>query len=174
MTTVTKGDLVNQMFVMLRISGITANPSPEDMEDALNILERIVLALENKGLFLGWNKSSNLFMPNPDEQSGLGDKNVNAIVLLLAKNVAPTFGKALSNDLLDELKDAMEALYSSAPPTRVQNPYQPAGQGDRRFCHSDRYYNRYMPSEERLNVTNGGQLEDLVVTDRRGGGFHGN
>lgn len=170
--TITKGDLVSQMFSVLRISGITRAASPEDMMDALTVLERVCLSLENRGLFLGFNKAANLFEPCPDDESGLADKNVHAIVLMLAKNVAPLFGKQLPFEVLSELDMAEAALFPSIPPIRVQNPYQPAGQGNRRYCYSDRWYSRYMPDDDRLTVENNGQLENLFVLDEEQSGFH--
>lgn len=176
MATITKGVLVDQMFKMLRISaGLTTEPDAEEVGDALTILERVVLALENKGLFLGYNKAEYLFEPDPSEESGIRDTDVHAIVLLLCKNVAPLFGKVLPPDLLTELDDAMMGLYDHTAPVRVQNPYQPAGQGNRQYCFGDRYYTRYMPEEDRLTVTNGGQLEDLqVIEPDTRNSFHGN
>lgn len=174
MATVTKGDIVNQMYVMLRISGVTTEATPEETNMALTILERLILSLENKGLFLSFNKSEKLFEPDPNEESGISDKNAHAVILLLAKSVAPVFGKMLTPDLLSELNDAVTGLYSHIPPTRVQNPYQPAGDGDRRFCQGNRFYRRYMPEEDRLTVTNDGQLEDLVLSIGNQEGFHGN
>ena len=172
MATITKGNIVNQMFVMLRISGMTSGATPEDTVDALNILERMVLSLENIGLRLGFQKSSVTAGPQPADESGIRDKDVHAIVLLLAKSVAPAFNKALHPDLRAELVTAWSGLFDTVAPIRVQNPYQPAGQGNNYYC-QDNWYNRFMNSEDRLTVENNGQLAGLEVNiDRRG--FHGN
>ena len=71
-----KGDIVNQSFDLMRISGLTSKMTPEDMERGLTILERMVLSYENNGLFLSYKKSNTYPTPDADEDSGLADSNV--------------------------------------------------------------------------------------------------
>lgn len=169
MATLTKGEIVNQMFELMRISGLTSKASPEEKTIGLYTLERMVLSYENNGLFLSYNKSD--LYPNPDssEESGLRDHDIHAIVLLLFKNVCPAFGKAFPAELREEADTAYRGLFNTIPPTTVQNPYQPAGAGQYGYCYSGRYYNSYMPSEDRLSVTSDGQLEDLTISDSDSG-----
>ena len=172
MATLMKGEIVNQMFVLMRISGLTTNASPEDTTIALSILERMVLSYENNGLFLAYNKSEHYPTPDPSEESGIRDHDIQAVTLLLFKNVCPAFGKIFPAELREESDTAYRGLFSPVPPTTVQNPRQPAGAGQYGYCYSGRYYNAYMPTEERLSVTSDGQLEDLTINESRSNGFN--
>lgn len=163
MATQTKIEIVNQMYTMMRISGLTTDPTPEDTVIGLTILERMILSYENNGLFLSYNKSE--FQPTPDanEESGLPDKSINAVVLLLMKNTVSAFGKIFPSELREEASMAYRGLFDTTPPIRVQNRYQPSGQGQYQYCSSGSGYYSYMPREERLSVTSDGQLEDLTI-----------
>ena len=46
----TKGDIINRAFSALRISGITADPSPEDLELALGKLENMAAELAGRNI----------------------------------------------------------------------------------------------------------------------------
>lgn len=164
MATITKGEIVLQTYVLMRISGLTVSPTPEDTEIALVSLERMILSYENNGLFLSYNKSESYPSPDPDEESGLSDKSIQAVALLLFKNVAPAFGKAFPPELREEVDTAYRGLFETIPPIRIQNRRQPAGAGQYPYCngHGNLYYS-YMPREERLSVNKDGQLEDLTL-----------
>lgn len=164
MATITKGDIVNQMYELMRISGLTVNASPEDTTLALKILERMILSYENKGLFLSYNKSEYYPDPDPNEESGLSDKSVQAAVLLLMKNTVSAFGKIMPDELRDEADRAYDGLFETIPPIRRQNPRQPSGQGTWPYCNGgESFYYSYMPSDDRLSVNDDGQLEDLTL-----------
>lgn len=173
MATQTKVEIVNQAFILMRISGLTTDPTPEDVKLGLTILERMILSYENMGLFLSYNKSSNQPVPGPNEETGLSDKSTQAIVLLLFKNMCPAFGKIFPQDLKGEADMAYRGLFDTIPPIRVQNPRQPAGQGQYPYCNgTGQFYYAYMPREERLSVTKNGQLEDLTLDNTiNGTGF---
>lgn len=174
MATITKGEIVNQTYVLMRISGLTVDATPEDTTLALTVLERLILSYENQGLFLSYNKSEDYPNPDPAEESGLSDKSIQAAALLLFKNIAPAFGKVFPEDLKDELNVAWMGLFDTIPPIRIQNPRQPAGQGAYPYCNgNEQLYYSYMPREERLSVNGDGQLEDLTLDgDTVNGGFN--
>lgn len=163
MPTITKGDLVKQCYVSMRISGLTVDPTPEDMEMGLAVLERMVLSLENKGIFLSYNRSDNYPNPDPSEESGISDKNSQAIILLLFKNLCSAFGKVFPQDLKGEAYTAYQGLFNNEPPVKAQNPYQPAGQGSNRYVGQYAPGRNYMPTEEQLTIRKNGQLEDFEV-----------
>ena len=169
MATITKGEIVIQTYVLMRISGLTVSPTPSDNEIALSSLERMILSYENLGLFLSYNRSDNYPCPDPAEESGLSDKSIQAVALLLFKNVAPAFGKSFPPELREEADTAYRGLFETIPPIRLQNPRQPAGAGQYPYCNgSGNMYYAYMPREERLSVNKDGQLEDLTL-DNDGG-----
>lgn len=164
MTTQTKIEIVNQTFDLMRISGLTVDPTPEDQVTGLTILERMILSYENNGLFLSYNKSDEFPTPDPNEESGLADKSIHAVVMLLFKNVCSAFGKIFPRELREEADTAYRGLFETIPPVRVQNRNQPAGQGQYPYCNGlSNFYYSYKPREERLSVTKDGQLEDLTI-----------
>lgn len=164
MATQTKIEIVNQMYVLMRISGLTTSPSNEDVTTALTVLERMILSYENNGLFLSYNKSDEFPVPDPNEESGLADKSIHAVVMLLFKNVCSAFGKLFPRELREEADTAYRGLFDTIPPIRVQNRNQPAGQGQYPWCNgTGQFYYSYKPREERLSVNKDGQLEDLTL-----------
>ena len=158
---ITKGQIVNQSFDLMRISGLTSKATPEDTERGLTTLERMILSYENNGLFLSYNKSE--LYPNPDfyEESGIADSNVSAIVMLLFKNMCPAYGKQFPVELIQEADTAYRGLFNTIPPSRAQNQFQPSGQGNRRHCGV--WGDRYMRTEEALTSNNNGQIDDLTL-----------
>lgn len=80
MPTITKGSIVNRSLSLLRISGMTRDPIPEDMQLGLSTLEFMLLGLENDGLRLGYFKSASYPDPDPAEESGIRDKDLEAII----------------------------------------------------------------------------------------------
>lgn len=148
----------------MRISGLTASPSPADQVTALTVLERMILSYENNGLFLSYNKSEQQPTPDANEESGLSDKNIHAVVMLLFKSVCVAFGKTFPRELREEADTAYRGLFDTTPPIRVQNRNQPSGQGQYPWCNgTSQLYYAYKPREERLSVNSDGQLEDLTI-----------
>jgi hypothetical protein len=151
------------MYTLMRISGLTTNAGPEEITTGLVILERMILSYENNGLFLSYNRSEDYPIPDPAEESGLGDKNIQAVVLLLFKNVCPALGKQFPLELREEADTAYRGLFDTIPPTRRQNPMQPAGQGMYRGCYADSWYRSYMNTDEQITVENDGTLDEITI-----------
>lgn len=163
MATLTKGEIVNQTYILMRISGLTVDPTPEDTSIALATLERMILSYENNGLFLSYNKSPEYPCPDPSEESGIVDSNIQAVTLLLYKNLAPAFGKAFPNEMREEADTAYRSLFNTIPPVMNQNRMQPAGQGSYPYCGGGLLKPNYMPTEDDITVNSGGQLDDLTI-----------
>lgn len=147
----------------MRISGLTVDPTPEDTSIALATLERIILSYENNGLFLSYNKSPEYPYPDPSEESGIADSNIQAVTLLLYKNLATAFGKAFPNEMREEADTAYRSLFNTIPPVMKQNPLQPSGQGSYPYCSSSAFKPNYMPTDDDITVNSGGQLDDLTI-----------
>ena len=127
---ITKGDIVNQAFEYLRISGLTNEAAPRDTQLALRSLDSIMLAWTNKGLNLSWNKSDDFTDPDPQEDSGISDADYEAIYVNLAVKLAPAFGKPPTQ--LDSFaRELYAGLFSTELPTQQNNTYMPLGSGNR-------------------------------------------
>jgi hypothetical protein len=155
---ITKGDIVRQAYINLRISGLTSSATPEDTELGLQTLESMMLSWTNKGLNLGYAKSSDLTDPDPQDDSGLSDATYEAAYVNLACKLAPAFGK-LPNELNRYARELYTGLFSVELPQSQNNPYMPLGGGDR----FDAYSPTYQAQEDPITVENDGNLGDLTV-----------
>lgn len=138
----TKAELINGAFSKLKISGITVDPSPEDSELALFVLESMMR--EYKGDCLGY-----FFEDEPDTGSkhGLDPILWDSVKSILAGRLMPDFGKGDSTNanpiLLRRIGGAESFLFSqAATPRQTQYPNrQPVGSGNSRaFQRFNRFY----------------------------------
>lgn len=150
---ITKGDIVRQAYIELRISGLTNEATPEDTQIALKKLDSMLLAWTNKGLNLSWNKSDNFVDPDPQEDSGISDADYEAIYVNLAVKLAPAFGKPPTQ--LDSFaRELYAGLFSTVLPTQQNNEYMPLGSGSRRGACTP----VYQESSEPIDVENDGNI----------------
>lgn len=125
----TKNEIVLSAYEELRISGITSNPSSEDITLGVKRLDMMMLGWQNSGLCLSYIRSVSFFDVDPNQDSGLNDVNAHAVVLNLAKTLCPAFGKQLHPDTRAEARKAYLGLFSSDLTYREPDPYQPTGSG---------------------------------------------
>lgn len=150
---ITKGDIVRQAYIELRISGLTNRATPEDTQIALRKLDSMMLAWTNKGLNLSWNKSDDFTDPDPQEDSGISDADYEAIYVNLAVKLAPAFGKPPTQ--LDSFaRELYAGLFSTELPTQQNNEYMPLGSGNRRGA----YTPVYQEGNEPIDVENDGNI----------------
>lgn len=150
---ITKGDIVDQAFIQLRISGLTSNASPEDSKMAAVVLESMMLAWTNKGLNLGWIKDADITDPDLQEDSGLSDSSYEAAYVNLAVKLAPAFGKPPTQ--LDSFaRELYAGLFSTELPVQQNNEYMPLGSGNR--CGA--FTPAYQESSEPIDIENDGNI----------------
>ena len=128
---------------LLGISGITAPINSSDMTKMLNLLRGIIFNLEAKGIELGAMVSSSPDRVTEvieitdtlglDNQSNIPEQYLLAIECRLAIYSAPIFQISPTMELKDLAKESYDNLFSVVPPTKLQNPFQPTGQGDRYY-----------------------------------------
>lgn len=149
----TKGSIINDAYSRLRISGLTVDPTPEDMEIGLSRLENMMSTLEARDVRLGY-----LFedMPDPSTEHGVDGEHWEMMAANLAVRLAPDFGKAATQDLLLRAKSSMSDTYaitSALSARQVDAPRtMPIGSGNRR---NFRYlkYNRPLPQAPQYSNT---------------------
>ena len=130
---ITKNELVLDAYEELRISGLTVTPSPSEITSAIRRMDNMILNWQNKGICLSYNKSAGYSSINPLQDSGIVDTNAYAIVMNLAKTLAPAYGKTAANETMSGAKDAYEGLFSRELTMREQTPYLPTGGGESFF-----------------------------------------
>ena len=65
MTTITKGSLVQGTYALMRISGLTVDPTPEDFVAGLQVADDYAAQLKEVGLDLGWQFPSDYGLSDP-------------------------------------------------------------------------------------------------------------
>lgn len=126
----TKGDLINGAYSQLRISGITRNPTPEDLELALDRLEG--MASQTPFSRTGYAFEDE---PDPNTPHNVPRKYWQGFTTNLAVRLMPDFGKGekLDQSLLRQANASLS--YMSAGTARVQRtqypPRMPMGSGSR-------------------------------------------
>ncbi len=159
----TKGDLARDMYTELQISGITVQPGPKDLIFAIYRMDRLVNSYKNSGLCLGYADSSLVTDPSTQE-SGLSANDELAVILNLAKTVAPAYGKMASPDTKSQAKLAYEGLFSPNIAQREATPYQPTGAGSRsRYNYGGTPYCRYSFQDYQKNVPDNCTTLDIKV-----------
>jgi len=126
-----KGDIVNDGFSQLRISGITVNPGSEDNKLAIDRLENLMAEMNDRDICLSWNTEDS---PDLNTPSGIKRSQRFAIACILATRLVPDFGKGQTPDpiLFKNAGAQSSFLYSStATPRQMQYPgRQAVGSGN--------------------------------------------
>lgn len=117
-----KVDIINGAYSQMRISGITVDPSPEDLTLALRRLEGMANELHGRNVCTGY-----YFEETPDinSPSGLDKKYWYSFECILAIRLVSDFGKGMKPDptLAKNASAQMSFLYAStANPRQVQYP----------------------------------------------------
>jgi hypothetical protein len=139
----TKVQMVNDAYSQLRISGLTVNPSPSDLQLALYRMEQMMAELyEQRGLNISYN-----FQPTPDlnQEAGITLGFFQTISTNLAVKLCPDFGKQVPQSLKDDASASMSGAIgvSAQRNMRQQQPplRMPSGSGNTFRWMS---WNRYM------------------------------
>lgn len=124
-----KIDIVLAAYEELRISGLTSKPNPEEIKSAVRRLDNMILGWKNKNLCLSYIRSESYSDIDPNQDSGINDTDMFAIVANLAKNLCAMFGKACHMQTLIDAKEGYDNLFSAVAPERESDPYMPKGSG---------------------------------------------
>lgn len=128
--TVTKGDIVNSAFKKIRIWGLTSKPQPNQVQDALEILDDMVLGWENMGICLGYNRPSEYQYSDPADDSGVNDTQALALKMNLAVQLSSYFGKNINQVIQDQANSLFNSLFSVDLIARENNKMLPTGSGN--------------------------------------------
>lgn len=162
----TKGDIINQAYSKLRISGKTKIPDPSDIELAIGELEMIANEIESRNMCTGFNFEEE---PDPASKHGLDRKYVAHYAAILAARLMPDFGKGSAPDplMIQRASVAWSSIASLAFQLKLsQYPSRmPIGSGNRRcyFEYSDFYVPEATPPtscESKYMVV--GEIDDFT------------
>lgn len=136
----TKRDIVNQAFEEIGLASYVFDLQPQQFDSALRRLDAMMATWNAKGIRLGYPLPSSPADSDLDQDTGVPDNAIEAMILNLAVRVAPGFGKTVSPDTKGNAKRAYnELLANSAMPLEMQlgNETIPSGAGNKGW----RYYN---------------------------------
>ncbi len=125
-----KIDFINDAYSQLRISGITVNPSPGDLQLALERLEDIAEEFRSRNIDGGYFFEE---FPDPNSVVGVPRKYKQAYVTTLATRLIPDFNKTVPAHLQAAASTAVENLAANEINVRemVYPTRQPIGSGNR-------------------------------------------
>ena len=129
MATKTKGEIVTRAFRWIRISGLTTTPQPNEVQDAIEVLEGMMAELDSRNICTSYNFED---VPDTGTESGIDNEFWLAASYGLGTRIAPDYGKALTQDQLKQSAAAMSNWSASTSVTRqLQAPRrQPRGSGN--------------------------------------------
>jgi len=139
----TKVDLINGAYSLLRISGITVDPSGDDLTLALTRLEDMAEEFHGRNIVTDYNFEQN---PATGSIHNLERKHWYAYKICLAVRLLPDFGKQPTPALISQQQAAFSFLSSNTALVK-QTPYpnrMPVGSANSRYTHK---YSRYFTPE---------------------------
>ncbi|NTU49463.1 MAG: hypothetical protein HGA87_00960 [Desulfobulbaceae bacterium] len=158
-----KIDIINGAYSRCRISGLTSNPTPSDLNLALGRLEDMAAMWESKNIGIGYNFEDS---PNPNSLTNLPRSASSAFQANLAILLLADFGKEAHPALVQEANGTLSALMgSTAKVTPVQySARQPIGSGNIRWNRTQRFYQpaEQSPNAAATNIMLVGDVNDFV------------
>ena len=147
-----KVDLINDAYSMLRISGMTVDPTPQDLELALMRMESMMDEWLSRNVDIGYFFEDK---PDPNTESGVIRAYWNAIASNLALRLTPDFNKQLHPILLGQARQAYSSMSGRVARERIdQIEYprrQPRGSGSTRWF--SRWYRFYRVEQPTVNAS---------------------
>jgi len=124
-----KVDIINDAYSQLRISGLTVNPSPADLEVALNRLESMAAEWSTRNMSARYIFED---IPDPNTEAGIVRGFKQAFATNLAIRLIPDFNKAVAPTLYSQASQSASNLAARTALVR-EVPYpnrQPRGRGN--------------------------------------------
>ena len=162
--TALKVDLIKDAYSQMRISGLTVQPTPEDLELALNRLENMAAEWQERNISAGYHFEDE---PDPNTDSYLKRAYWQAFSTNLGVRLLNDFGKSSSPESAGLMKQASQSLSAIsgiiARDTLNQVSYpdrQPTGSGN----HWNRWwrYYRTKPTSQSIIMMIEGDIADFT------------
>lgn len=161
-----KIDRINGAYSQLRISGLTVQPTPEDLELALDRLESMMAELEGRNIGVGYNFEE---QPDPNSPSNVSREFYQMIDTNLAIRMIPDFNKPVPQTLMLQATQSLSNASGRVAANLVQEvrypSRQPRGSGNTlRYNRWNRFYREgaNAPTESATNQMFIGDINDYV------------
>ena len=140
----TKAKLINDAYSIIKISGITVDPSAEDITLALNRLENMAAEFHGRNIITDYNFEEN---PSVNSLHNLERQHWFPYSVNLAARLLSDFGKEANPILVAQLKSAFSFLSSSTAPLKTtQYPSRmPIGLANSKRTYRWSHYNTPAP-----------------------------
>ena len=127
----TKREIVEAAFEEIGLAAYVYDLSPEQLQSGMRKLDRMVAVWNNRGIRLGYPLPSTSTGSDLDDDANVPDSANQALILNLAIQIAPSFGKVVSPDTRVGAKQALQGLLnkSTFPIERQLPGSMPAGAG---------------------------------------------
>lgn len=139
---ITKNDIIVGAYSQLRISGLTRQPTPEDLETAIERLEDMAAGF-NLTMPIGYNFED---VPDPNSDSGVPRGLAQCFKANLAMRLIPDFNKEVSPVLFGQANQGLSMMASLSAMQRLQQVQYPnrqaIGSGNYRCARWARFYRR--------------------------------
>lgn len=160
----TKIDDIQGAYSQMRISGLTVNPTPEDVTVALSRLENMAAELEARNICIGYNFQE---VPDPSDLTNVDQHYWHMMETNLAMRLLADFGKQVPPSLMTQANQSMStasSISAAASVREVEYPRRMArGSGnDLRFNRWQRFQrpDKLPPNECATNVILIGDIND--------------
>jgi len=158
-----KVEHVNNAYVEMRISGLTKQPSSEDVSLAIDRLEDMAAELLSRNVCFGYKFEDD---PDPNSESGVERKHKRAIETGLAMQLLASFGKTPHPTLVLDAGKYMASLVADTAIVREVLPSRrmPIGSGNNRYNFYQRFYRtgEQVPPDCESNIMLKGDINDYV------------
>lgn len=157
-----KVDLITDAYSQLRISGLTVDPTNEDLEVALMRLEDMAAEFDSRNISVGYNFELN---PDPNSDANVPREFKYAFATNLAIRLIADFNKQVPQMLLSMATQALSNMSARAAAMRVrQTEYprrQPRGSGSTlRYNRWQRFYRDPLRAPVGSDELNIGEIND--------------
>lgn len=161
-----KADVIASAYSKLRISGLTVEPNPSDLELALGELESMMAELASRGIEVGYFFEE---LPDPNSELGAPQWSWNMIITNLACRLISDFNKEVPPMLMMQAGQAMANASARCAAERVRGvrypARQPVGSGSRIFERWRRFYDGFdspAPNDPSTRYIDQGEVNDFA------------
>jgi hypothetical protein len=120
-----KVDVIKDAYSKIRISGLTVNPTPEDLELALTRYENMMAEWFSRNIVIGYNFEEE---PNPNSFNNVSRSYQDAMASCLALKCAPDFGKDIPPLLLSQAASGLSNISGRVAIDRLNQVQYPTRQ----------------------------------------------
>lgn len=135
-----KGDLINDAYSQMRISGLTVQPTPEDLDVALMRLENMMAEFSIRNINVGYTLEDD---PDPNTPHNVERWAWHGIATNLAIRLIPDFNKEVPQTLFAQASQSLSNMSGRTALVRQVNypSRQPRGSGNtQRYNRWARFY----------------------------------